>query len=52
MLGQRSESELYKIFNCFHLNFRSEAAFGKLITEAQFGFFLVANPNLRGMSIE
>lgn len=28
----------------------SEATFGKIITEARFGLFLVANPNLRGMS--
>lgn len=51
MLGQRSESELYKVFIWFHLGTRSEAAFGKIITEAWFGCFLVATPNLRRMSI-
>jgi len=49
--GKRSESELYKVFIRFHLDIRSETAFGKIITETQFGFSLVANPNLRGMII-
>lgn len=51
MLGQRSESELYKVFSSFHLNIRCEAAFGKITAETQFGFFLVANPALTGMNI-